>query len=69
MINVYEQPVNVITTSEQWWFIVNNNKGIIESPVQSFGATSSPYTMIVADTLEECEQYIIDHGYRVVSVN
>jgi len=66
MINVYSQPVDAITTSEQWWFIFDNNNSVLESPKQSYGATSSPHTMVVADTLEECEQYILDHGLRVV---
>jgi hypothetical protein len=72
MIKIYsnqEKPdvvpmVDGISTNEaEWWMIydANTNKVII-LPLQCAGGTSSPYTMVIADTEEELNQYILDNG-------
>lgn len=52
--------INNVTTNEtEWWMIYDaNTLKIIIPPQQCSGGTSSPYTMIISDTLEELEQYI-----------
>ena len=61
MINIYQQPNNVETTNDNWWLTFDEDKNIITEPLQCCGFTSGPYTMVVADTLEECEKYIKEH--------
>jgi hypothetical protein len=72
MIKIYsnqEKPdvvpmVDGISTNEtEWWMIYDavTNKVIIP-PLQCAGGTSSPYTMVIADTEEELNQYILDNG-------
>jgi hypothetical protein len=54
---------NIITTETDWWIIYDaNTNEVIISPQQCSGETSSPYTMVVADTEEELNQYIADNG-------
>ena len=72
MIRIYsnqERPdvvpvVNGILVNEtEWWMIYDavTNKVIIP-PLQCAGGASSPYTMVIADTEEELNQYIQDNG-------
>ena len=54
---------NIITNETDWWIIYNaNTNEVIIPPQQCSGKTSSPYTMAVADTEEELNQYILDNG-------
>ena len=62
MINIHTQPNNLLTTENDWWFIFSKDKHIVVEPLQCSGGTTSPHTMVVADTLEELEQYIIDNA-------
>lgn len=62
MINIHTQPSNLLTTENDWWFIFSEDKRIVVEPLQCSGGTTSPHTMVVADTLEELEQYIIDNA-------
>jgi len=62
MIKVYIQPNNVETTSENWWFAFDEDNNIIINPQCCSGFTSGPLTMVVADTLEECEDYIKENN-------
>ena len=62
MINIYTQPKNLLTTENDWWFIFSEDKHIVVEPLQCSGGTSSPHTMVVADTFEECEEYIEEHN-------
>lgn len=62
MINTHVHPNNVETAQTNWWFIFNEDKSIIIKPLQCSGYTSSPHTMVVADTLEQLEKYITDNG-------
>lgn len=56
-------PDQVHTTDENWWMIYDaTTKQITVEPMQCSGYTSSPLTMVIADTEEELEQYIKDNG-------
>jgi hypothetical protein len=59
--------VNGVSTNEtEWWMIYDPaTLKVIIPPQQCSGGTSSPYTMVIADTKEELEQYIADHGLTV----
>ena len=60
-MNIIDKPENFLTNEQQWWMIFESEtKKIIVSPNQCSGYTSSPFTMIVADSKEECEQFIAD---------
>lgn len=61
MITTYTQPQNIETSEIDWWFLYDSENVILISPDQCTGITSSPHTMVVADTFEECAQYITDH--------
>jgi len=71
MIRIYsnqEKPdvipiVDGISTNEtEWWMIYNAvTNNIIVPPQQCAGGTSSPFTMVIADSKEELDQYIIDN--------
>jgi hypothetical protein len=52
----------IITNETEWWMIYDTaTLKVIIPPQQCSGGTSSPYTMVIADTREELEQYIIDN--------
>ena len=56
-------PDEVHTTDQEWWMIYDaDTRVIVIEPLQCSGYTSSPFTMVIADTKEELEQYITDHG-------
>lgn len=54
--------VNSIFTSEnEWWMIYDGiTKEIIIQPQQCLGGTSTPFTMVITNSKEELDQYIID---------
>jgi len=66
--NVYVEqvipfPDEVYTTELDWWMIYDaDTKVITVDPLQCCGFTSSPYTMVIADSQTELEVYITDHG-------
>lgn len=61
--DVIVSPDDVHTTEQEWWFVYDSTVNQITlSPLQCSGYTSSPLTMVVADTKEELEQYIIDNN-------
>lgn len=68
MIKIYsnqslESAQNVHTTDQEWWMIFDpNSKKVIVKPQQCSGYTSSPLTMVVAESKEELDQYIIDNN-------
>jgi len=56
-------PQEVYTTEQEWWVIYDaNTKEIASAPQQCSGYTSSPLTMVAADTKEELEEYITENG-------
>jgi len=55
-------PDEVHTAEEDWWIIYDaDTKLIVIEPLQCSGYTSSPFTMVIADTKEELDQYIVDN--------
>jgi hypothetical protein len=62
-MQVIPQPLDVVTDGNQWWFIYNDiTKVIIQQPLQCVGKTSSPHTMVVANTEQECVDYILQNN-------
>ena len=59
--------VDEIEASEtQWWFLYEEDtKELRDIPIQCSGYISSPRILILADTEEELEQYIIDNDLIV----
>jgi hypothetical protein len=63
MINTIQQPENFQTDDNVWWLIYNpDSLNIVIQPLQCSGKTTSPLTMVVADQIEELDQYIIDNN-------
>ena len=59
-------PQQIETTEQDWWMIYDvETLDVVVKPQQCSGLTSSPLTMVVADTEEELEQYIIDNDLIV----
>lgn len=47
------------TTEEEWSFIYNSEtKKIMTEPMQGSMLIYSPLTLVITDSLEECQQYI-----------
>lgn len=47
----------------QWWFLYDSvTSNVVIKPRQASGKISSPHTLVVADTKEECDQYIADNN-------
>jgi len=66
MMNVYKNPKNIKTNQDQWWFLYEEaSKNIIVEPQQCSGSASGPRTIVVADTKEELDQYIMDNGLKL----
>lgn len=60
-MEVISQPTEVQTTSSQWWFIYSGTT-LIQQPLQCSGKTSSPHTIVIADTKQECDDYIAQNN-------
>lgn len=58
-MQIYNNPSEIVTTDKQWWFLYNTiTKVILIEPSQCSGKTSSPHSLVVANTKEECDTYI-----------
>lgn len=56
-------PQEVHTTEQDWWMVYDAaTKQILVEPMQCSGYTSGPLTMVIADSKEELEQYIINNN-------
>jgi hypothetical protein len=67
MTNVIQSPQQVFTNQNDWWMIYDNvTKNIIIEPHQCSGYTSSPFTMVVSNDLENIEQYIINNNINLL---
>jgi hypothetical protein len=61
MINVYKWAV-IDVTEDQWVMLYNDEtKEILVEPQKCSGSYTCANTLVVADTKEELEQYIIDN--------
>ena len=62
-MQVIPQPQDIQTDSVQWWFIYNDStKIVLQQPLQCSGKTSSPHVMVIADTEQECNDYIVQNN-------
>ena len=61
MIKTYKQAV--ITIDENVWAFIydTDSKKILMEPQRCSGTYTCPQTLVVADSLEECEEYINDN--------
>jgi hypothetical protein len=67
MKNIIESPDQHYTNQNDWWMIYDNDtKNIIIEPQQCSGYTSSPFTMVVSNDLENIEQYIINNNINLL---
>lgn len=52
----------ILTDENEWWMIYDaDTKEIIIQPQQCLGGTSSQFTMVIADSKEELEEYILNN--------
>jgi len=62
-------PDEVHTTELDWWMIYDaDTKVILIEPLQCSGYTSCPKTMVISDTKEELDQYIIDNKLLLIDI-
>ena len=62
MINVYKWAV-IETTQDQWIMMYDDaTKKILMEPQQCSGSHTCAITLVVADTKEELDQYIVDNA-------
>ena len=60
---IHNSPQNTHVIETDWWFLFDSESlKIVTEHQQCIGYTTSPYNMFVADSLEECEEYIEDNG-------
>jgi hypothetical protein len=60
-----ESPENYVTDEASWWFVFNPETLLLLFPPQQCrGNTSSPHTLVVFSTLQECEDYISDNNLK-----
>jgi hypothetical protein len=63
MTNIINTPQDYITDDNIWWMIFDASSGnVIIAPNTCSGGTSSPFTMVTADTEEELNSYIVNNG-------
>ncbi len=62
MIKTYKQAV--ITVDENTWILLydEDTREILMKPQQCSGTYTCAQTLVVADTLEELEQYVAENG-------
>jgi hypothetical protein len=52
-------PQNYITNDADWWYIVDEvSNSIVVPPIQCSGNTSSPFTLVLCESKEECNSII-----------
>jgi Fe-S-cluster-containing hydrogenase component 2 len=62
MINVYKWAV-IETTQDEWIMLYDDEtKIILVKPQQCSGSHTCAITLVVADTKEELDQYIVDNA-------
>lgn len=61
--SVIPSPQQLETNEQEWWMVYDvETLNVLVAPQQCSGFTNSPLTMVVSDTEEELEQYIIDNN-------
>lgn len=60
-----ESPENYVTDESSWWFVFDPETLLLLFPPQQCrGKTSSHHTLVVFNTLQECEDYISDNNLK-----
>jgi hypothetical protein len=58
-MNIIDTPQEYHTTVEQWWFVYDKvTNELISPPMQCEGYTSSPFSLGIGSSEEDCFQYI-----------
>ena len=58
-------PEDYKTNESSWWFVFDpQTLLLLIPPLQCSGKVSSPHTLVVFDTLQECEDYISDNNLK-----
>jgi hypothetical protein len=61
------QPNEVETTADEWWFIYDESAlTLVIPPQQCSGRTSSPHTMVICDTEEVCHAEVARLGLKEI---
>ncbi len=55
------QPLDYQASEQLWWF-VHDQTNVITGPLQCSGKISSPHTLVVCETVEECNTYILQNN-------
>jgi hypothetical protein len=59
------EPTDYSINPSKWWFVFNPQTSLLLfPPLQCSGKTSSPYNLVVCDTLQECEDYIASNNLK-----
>lgn len=68
--NVISEVNEITTDTNDWWMIYDAiTKKIIILPQQCSGGTSSPFTMVIADSKEILEEYIKNNELIAPEIN
>jgi hypothetical protein len=69
MLRIENTVTNIQTNDTEFWMIYDDSENrIIVDPIQCSGFTSSPFKMIIADTIEELLQYADENDILVSQV-
>jgi hypothetical protein len=55
------QPLDYEASELVWWF-VHDGTNVITGPLQCSGKISSPHTLVVCETQEECDAFILQNN-------
>jgi hypothetical protein len=64
-MNIIKNPENFSTNESDWWFIFDEDTNTLIVPViQCSGSTSSPYTLAIGSSEEECINYTEENNIK-----
>ena len=62
-MTIHAEPTEVDVSADEWWFVFDPaSKTLVVPPCQCSGKIFTPFILCVADTREECEAYVAQHG-------
>lgn len=66
-MNIINNPRNYNTSESDWWFVFDEEINTIVVPViQCSGNTTSPYTLVIGTSEEECNNYIEENNIKQI---
>jgi hypothetical protein len=65
MITTHKNPIDTPILASSWWFVFDENNNVLIDPNQCEGIITSPHIMIVADSLDECKDYIDKYSLSI----